>query len=111
MKLDHCHRASCAQIIEALRAKVEELSNVYTTPPAGLAGEHILNLEAQVAALTQERDNYKAMIAEQWAQPELKAALADNAALKAKLEQEREKIRAEMINEAWSKTGEERSMK
>ena len=26
MKLDHCHRASCVQIIEALRAKVEELT-------------------------------------------------------------------------------------
>ena len=26
MKLDHCHRSSCAQIIESLRAKVEELS-------------------------------------------------------------------------------------
>lgn len=29
MILDHCHRESCVQIIEALRAKVEELTHCY----------------------------------------------------------------------------------
>ena len=138
MKLDHCHRASCVQIIEALRAENARLIL--------LEGQHefnhsrYLNLCRDLAAMTKERDNYKDMISEQWAQPELKAALAENArlrealeklasvegngvarlalalpndssALQERLKEEREKIRAEMINEAWSKTGEERSMK
>ena len=84
MKLDHCHRASCVQIIEALRAKVEELSNVYTTPPAGLAGEHILNLEAQVAALTQERDALSSVVRDDYV--ELKGLQVEAAAKDAVIE-------------------------
>ena len=156
MKLDHCHRASCTQIIEALRAENARLIL--------LEGQHefnhsrYLNLCRDLAAMTKERDELRnvfltdsvASLASQFAAKDavierlrealdwsihhlekhhdckhvngtfpdmrlwLEQALAipnDSSALEARLAQEREKIRAEMINEAWSKTGEERSMK
>ena len=244
MKLDHCNRSSCAQIIEALRAELEELTQERDELDREFGGEHRLYLTCkyelaatnakveelthcyaiecanhkssrdQLAAMTKERDIGKEMLgrmmgefaemrdlkessdmaaklsakskdyawedyrklkeglaamtkerdelrnvfltdsvaslASQFAAKDavierlrealdwsihhlekhhdckhvngtfpdmrlwLEQALAipnDSSALEARLAQEREKIRAEMINEAWSKTGEERSMK
>ena len=57
MKLDHCHRASCTQIIEALRAENARLIL--------LEGQHefnhsrYLNLCRDLAAMTKERDELR----------------------------------------------------
>ena len=51
MKLDHCHRASCAQIIEALRAKVEELTLIN-----GLQCQSIAMLNGDLERVEKERD-------------------------------------------------------
>ena len=206
MKLDHCNRSSCAQIIEALRAELEELTQERDELDREFGGEHRLYLtckyelaatnakveelthcyaiecanhkssrdqlvamtkerdeynglylymidflqdiearETELAAMTKERDDAYADVEEAdrrcaakdavierlrefvqlladyipasavgniTVQQALALAITnDSSALEARLAQEREKIRAEMINEAWSKIGEERSMK
>ena len=80
---------------DALRAKVEELSKelkyeglktaVWQRDAEGKLEDRTAAYH-ELAAMTKERDNYKAIIAEQWAQPELKAALAENARLREALE-------------------------
>lgn len=89
MILDHCHRASCAQIIEALRAKVEELSkdrDYWKEQTHDWYIRDVLQVEEQLHAANAKIESLKAMLAEQWAQPELKAALAENARLREALE-------------------------
>ena len=92
MILDHCHRASCAQIIEALRAELEELTqtesalrtllNVYTL---GGWTDHE-RLAQDLAAMTKERDD-----ASRTSEYRKSLALAipnDSSALEARLAQE-----------------------
>ena len=113
MKLDHCHRASCTQIIEALRAENARLIL--------LEGQHEFNhsrylnlcrdlaacqrerdeaqqghfaqiqLESQLAAMTKERDD-ASRTSEYWKSLAL-ALPNDSSALEARLAQEREKCR------------------
>ena len=88
MNLDHCHRASCTQIIEALRAENARLIL--------LEGQHefnhsrYLNLCRDLAACQRERDD-ASRTSEYWKSLAL-AITNDSSALEARLAQEREKI-------------------
>ena len=84
MILDHCHRASCTQIIESLRAENARL--ILLESQHEFNHSRYLNLCRDLAAMTKKRDNYKDMISEQWAQPELKAALAENSRMVSEIE-------------------------
>ena len=116
MILDHCHRASCVQIIEALRAKVEELSKERDSLSSVVRDDYVelkgLQVEAAAKDAVIERlrealefgtdlyDDTKnqrdlSMALYEWVNT-ARIALAipnDSSALEARLTQEREKCR------------------
>ena len=76
MILEHCNRAACTQIIEALRAQVADFDAILDAKQS-----EVCELESQVAALTQEvfelrRDGYSSTEPEDILRSQLSAAQA-----------------------------------
>ena len=95
MILDHCHRASCAQIIEALRAKVEELSkerDLALSYGDRMGGQLVL-AQARIKVLREALDRlgHHEICHESCEVCKLLAITNDSSALEARLAQERER--------------------
>ena len=80
LRNDTYYKHVCAMTDEKLRDKSEIAEEL------AVRDMRIKELEAKLVAMTQERDNYKDMLKEQWACPELLASQAYAAQLREALE-------------------------